>query len=141
MTNCRHLQILVTNLDNTTTTYTFNVMSLNISCIINSSYKYLDSAGQLLDASKLTNIKKHTAYDSSGTYMYTADERPGFGSCFPTPLIRCFLASAPQCNGELERTAQGFTPCVQEKTETSCNNKYWTSNDSIYYRCNWTQRK
>tara|TARA_Y100000741_G_C18260941_1_gene560463 strand:+ start:5025 stop:5324 length:300 start_codon:yes stop_codon:yes gene_type:complete len=48
---------------------------MNINCLTSSSYKYVDTAGQVLDSSKLTNIKEHLEYDAVGTHMYVADEK------------------------------------------------------------------
>ena len=99
MTNCKYLQILVTNLDGTTTLHTFQHKHPHINCIINSSHKYLDITGQLLDASKLTNIKEHSGHDVLGTHMYVADE----DSC-RSYLSKARCTSSPEGKGKCEWT-------------------------------------
>ena len=119
MNNCKHLQILVTNQNGTTTTHTFNQNDILINCIINSSHKFINSAGQLLDSSKLTNIKKHSSFEQTGTHIYIADE-------------------IPTCVGE-QGTATMIAPynCdIKVKDGDKCTNYYTTGNsDGNNYQC------
>ena len=120
MTNCKYLQILVTNQDDTTIIYTFKQNYPHINCIKNSSNKYIDTTGQILDSSKLTTIMEHAAHDAQGTHMYVADETH---TCVGAKVTATKLAPNNDCKS------------LYIGPNEQCNQYYTTKDSSDSFLC------
>ena len=164
MTKYKHLQILVTRLDGTTTTYIFNSGSPYISCISGTSHKYLDSTGNILDSGKLHQIQEYKESVPSGTQMYTADEKsdaeptspPAFvPSCYwayvdpksgKTMKWQCILGPSadpkpyhPQCGSVIGPSGEKEW-CSYAQDFSHCKAIYWRDSlSSNYYQCVWNR--
>jgi len=106
------------------TSHTFKQKNLSIDCIINSTHKFLNEAGEILDSRRLTNIYKHKDYDELGTHMYVAQEinvgqpscrslccNPGCRDFFTTNGIglieacKTYIGDSESCLSELNNAA------------------------------------
>lgn len=134
-------QIVVSKIDGTKTTYTFNPNSPKPDCITKSSStprKYVDLAGQIHDTYRHTNYKLHAHSDLSGTLMYTADEKldeDSDGTCSwldstGKPEICDHTCTDPWCcpSGEVQR--------CKDASHAECELSYMKVSDS-YVKCFW----
>ena len=91
---------------------------MNINCLTSSSYKYVDTAGQVLDSSKLTNIKEHLEYDAVGTHMYVAEE--GTATCVGKTSTATTKAPNNDCTS------------IHVGQQAKCANYYFTKDTNSY---------
>ena len=149
MTNCNHWQILVNKVDGTKKTYTFNYNSPHHECITKTSSKprkYLDIAGQIHDNSKYSNYNLHPHSDSSGTLMYTADEKldeDSDGTCswldssgHPEICDYCDTTHQPENNPCCPRGPSGEVPRCKDVSHAECEFSYMKVSES-YVNCSW----